>query len=83
MYINNPIGIFYKSRFSIISFGIDNDRNRFYKPFSKQTLHESVFQFESDSYNKIVIGIWIFLYCTLYIVQCTVYNAQCTMYTIE
>ena len=28
----------------------DNDRNC-YKPFSKQSLQESVFQFESDSYR--------------------------------
>ena len=34
-----------------------NCRNRFYKPFSKQTLQESVFQFKFNSYNKIVVGI--------------------------
>ena len=32
-------------------------RNRFYNPFSKQILQESVFQFESDSHNKIVVEI--------------------------
>ena len=30
----------------------DNSRNHFYKPFYKQTLQESVFQSESDIYNK-------------------------------
>ena len=61
------LGIVFKNRFSIISFGIDDIdsctikcRNRFYKPLSKKTLQESVLQFESDSYNKIGVGIGFF-----------------------